>query len=247
MISVQKILILTFIIYSNYCYSQAVEPASTVGNNILQIEIEGIFAKEKDGTSETASWMVPNTLFRFGISDKTELQFNAPFQGERLHEQNEHVYTLHRFDDFQIGASLNLWNEHKYIPQAALMVRAILPSTNLSFKNIGEIVALNFSNNFGSKLSLNYNLGYIHEVSQSHAGYYIINLYYAPNQTWHFYIENTGEFVENETIYQLANAGFGMNITNNFTADFSFGKGINQNTYYTGLIMSLVIDTNKKR
>ncbi len=226
-------------------YAQAVEPSFTVSKGIFQIEMEGQFATEKENKMEVTSWLVPNTLFRYGISDNVELQFNIPVLGERLEYENQNIHVLHRIDDLQIGTAINLWKENNLLPEAALMIRVLLPSEDISFKKIGEIVALNFSNTLSNKWILNYNLGYIHEVNQTHSGYYIVNLYYEPNDRWHFYLENTGEFKQNERVYQLANTGFGINITQNFTADFSIGKGINENTFYTGLILTWAIKTRK--
>lgn len=243
----KSVIVLLSILVIQTCLSQAVEPSSGVGSDILQIEIEGQYANEKEGTSTISSWLVPNTLLRYGITNSVELQLNVPYFGESLTQGNDAVYVLHRFDNAQIGTSINLWSQNKWIPETALMVRAILPTSNLSFNNIGEIIALNFSNQINPKWCLNYNIGYIDEVSHTHSAYYILNLSFEPNNTWHFYVENTGEFNQGEKIYELINSGFGINITDNFCTDFSAGKGINKNTYYIGLIMSWVIDTSKSK
>ena len=241
----KSVVVLLSILAVHTCLHQAVEPSSGIGSNILQIEMEGQYANELEAASTISSWLVPNTLLRYGITNSIELQLNVPYFGERLTDGNDAVYVLHRFDNIKMGTSINLWPQKRWIPETALMVRAILPISDLALNNIGEILALNFSNQLNNKWSLNYNLGYIHEVAHTHSAYYILNIWFEPNSNWHFYIENTGEFNQGEKIYELVNGGFGINITDNFCTDFSFGKGINKNTYYMGLIISWAIDTKK--
>lgn len=93
------------------CYSQAAEPSRGVRRKTLQIEIEVQFANEKEGMNSLDTWMVPNTLLPYGISNRFELQLNSTYLGERFQDANNLTYTSHRFDDTPIGTSINLWSQ----------------------------------------------------------------------------------------------------------------------------------------
>ncbi len=231
-----------YILTSN---AQTTEPSTTIDKNILQIELESLYAVQKEGSKKMNSWSIPSTLFRYGLMNGFELQLNAPIIKEKLWENDHLIHSLNKFDDIQIGFSMNLWKENKLLPEASIMIRAILPTDKkFKFNKIGEIVSLNFSNKISNKISFNYNLGYAQETDYSKAGFYIVNISYELNSKLHFFIENFGDFNKKSLISHNLNIGGGYNFKHNFMIDLSIAKGVNHNLFYTGGIITWVINTN---
>ena len=244
----QKITLLVFItlLLNIKLFAQAVEPSSVVDKNILQIELESLYTIQKEDSEKINSWSIPSTLLRYGLLNGFELQLNTPIIKEKLWENDHLIHSLNKFDDIQIGFSMNLWKEKKLLPEASIMIRAILP-TDKKFKldKIGEIVSLNFSNKVSEKISFNYNIGYAHETDHSKSGFYIVNISYEATSKVHFFVENFGDFTHEKLISHNMNTGVGYNFSDNFKVDVSIAKGVNHNMFYAGGIITWVINTKK--
>tara|TARA_R110001583_G_scaffold173582_2_gene327656 strand:- start:5528 stop:6265 length:738 start_codon:yes stop_codon:yes gene_type:complete len=227
--------------------AQTVEPSATIDKNILQIELESLYTIQKEGSEKINSWSIPSTLFRFGLLNGFELQLNTPIIKEKLWENDHLIHSLNKFDDIQIGFSINLWKENKLVPAASIMIRAILPTDKkFNLDKIGEIVSLNFSNKISEKISFNYNIGYAQETDNSKAGFFIANISYEASSKMHFFVENFGDFNNKNLISNNLNFGGGYNLSDNFMIDLSIAKGVNHNLFYTGGIITWVIDTSKR-
>ncbi|NQW36445.1 MAG: transporter [Flavobacteriales bacterium] len=238
------LVLLSTILYSSLT-AQTIEPSASVNKNFLQIELESIYSIQKEDSKKMESWSIPSALLRYGLMNGFELQLNAPIIKEKLWENDHLIHSLNKFDDIQIGFSMNLWRENKLLPEASIMIRAILP-TDKKFKlnKIGEIISLNFSNKILNKIYINYNLGYAQETDNSKAGFYIVNVSYELNSKLHFFIENFGDFNKESLISHNLNIGGGYNFKHNFMIDLSITKGVNHNLFYTGGIITWVINTN---
>ena len=218
-----------------------------VDKYILQIEMEGQYAIQKEDITKQVSWCIPSILFRYGLSNSLELQLNAPIIKEDLYENDHLIHSLNKFDYLQIGASLNLWKQKKVLPEAAIMARIILPLENdLSYNSLGKIISLNLSNTLNERLSFNYNIGYVSETDSSNSGYYIANLSYELNSKTHFFIENFADFDNEMVISQNLNVGGGFAINENMGLDFSVANGLNHSLFYTSMLFTWSIDTKKK-
>ena len=221
--------------------AQTVEPSATIDKSIFQIELESLYTIQKEGSVKMDSWSIPSTLFRYGLLNGFELQLNTPIIKEKLWENNHLIHSLNKFDDIQIGFSMNLWKEKKLIPEASILFRAIVPTDKkLNLNKIGEIVSLNFSNKISDKVSFNYNIGFAHETDNSKAGFYIGNINYEVTSKVHFFIENFGNLISHNL-----NIGGGYNFSDNFMIDLSIAKGVNHNLFYAGGIITWVINTKK--
>lgn len=233
-------------LFGSTSFAQIVEPSSGVNKHTFQIEMEAQYAVQKEGIEKQVAWSLPSALFRYGLFDGFELQLNAPLIKEELYENDHLVHEkLNKFADLQIGASVNLWQQNKIVPQAAIMTRAIIPVNNdEEHTSLGSLVSLNFSNVLTEKLSFNYNVGYVHGTDNSNAGYYILNLSYSLNTKVHFFIENFSDF-DNSVSSQNLNMGGGYNFKNNLSLDCSVANGLNHNLFYTSLLFTWVINTKK--
>jgi len=235
---------LLLIIFNTNLIAQTVEPSSAIEKNLLQIELESLYAVQKEDGVKMISWSIPSALFRYAIFNGLELQLNTPIIKEKLWENDHLVHSLNKFDDVQLGFSVNLWKEKKLLPEASIMVRAILPTdSKFEINKIGKICSLNLSNSITNKISLNYNLGYAIEVDNSKSGFYIANISYEANSKVHFFIENFGDFTEEKLISHNLNTGVGYNFNENFIVDLSVANGINHNLFYVGGIVTWVINT----
>ncbi len=224
--------------------SQTVEPSTGVDQNNLQIELESIYSIQKEAHQKIKSWSTPSILFRYGFINNVELQLNIPVIKEQLYENKHLIHSLHKFDDIQVGFSVNLLKQHKFMPEAALMVRAII-TTNNKLNSLGKIISLNLSNNLSKSLSLNYNIGYILETTKHSSSYFIANISYELNDKVHLFVEDFIDFSETVLLSNNLTTGIGYNINENFCLDISISNGINHDMFYVGGILSWNINLTK--
>jgi hypothetical protein len=236
---------LLYIFITNNLFTQTIEPSTGIAKNNLQLEFETLYSVEKEALQKTTSWNIPNILIRYGLSENIELQLHTPFTKERCFEDNELIESIFKFDEIEIGLSLNLWEQKNLIPEAALMARIISSTNNLNLNNLGSIISLNFSNSISEKLCLNYNIGTTTNLNKTTTGFYIVNLSYEPSSKIHFFIENLSDFTFNKTESNCLGAGFGFNLKGNLAIDFSIDKSLKHNLIFTGAILTWVINTKK--
>lgn len=236
--------LLYFIIIPLFCNSQTVEPSSTINYKTLQIEIESLYANQKEHNIKQTSWSIPSALFRFGAFKGVEIQLNTPIIKEQLWENDHLIHSLHKFDDVQFGLAINLWPENNILPETSLMIRAILPTNSkFNLEKMGKICALNFSNTISNTLNLQYNLGYALETDNTKSGFYIINLGYEASENWHFFVENFGDFDQKKLISTNLNFGGGYNFNEKMAFDISIANGLNHSMFYIGGILTFIINT----
>ena len=108
------------------------------------------------------------------------------------------------------------------------------------------MISLNFSNNISEKLTLNYNIGTVTDIDKNTAGFYIVNVNYEPSAKMHFFIENSSNFTFENTESICLGTGFGFNLNNNLALDFSVAKSLKHNLFFTGAILTWVINTKNK-
>jgi len=229
----QKIIPFLFLICSLYSNSQTVEPSISV--------------EQKEGSEKMKSWSIPSVLLRYGLTNNFELQFNAPLVKENLYEKDHLIHSLHKFDDMQVGFAVNLWTQHKILPEASLMVRAIVPINNgIRFKEIGKIISLNLSNKLTHKLTFNYNIGVVTEAESNSSGFYITNFCYAISSKTRFFIETFGDFSKHYKTSHNINIGGGYSLKENLCVGVTIANGINHNLFYAGFILNWAINTKKK-
>lgn len=232
--------------HNYYSFSQTVEPSASISKNTFQIEIESLYTIQKENNFEMKSWSIPSALFRFGLTESLEVQLNTPIIKEELWKNDHLVHSLNKFDDIQLGFSVNLWKGKNILPEASIMIKAILPTdSEFEISKLGKICSVNFSNRLTKNLAFNYNIGYAVETDASKSGFYIANLTYSLSNKVHFFVENFGDFTNHKLISHNINIGAGYNFSNSFTFDLSVANGINHNMFYAGGVVTYVINTKK--
>lgn len=234
-------------LYSSVLFSQTVEPSSVVERELLQLEMGVDYAVAHDGTENQLSWSLPSMLCRYGAYKNIELQFSVPLVREQLFEETYKIDDVSQIQNIQIGAAVNLCNQHKILPQVAFMTRISMPlKIEAEYTTVGKTIALNCSNVFLKKWSLNYNIGYISALDGTKTGYHVLNISYNLNDKIHFFIENFSEFCAATPCTQNINMGGGFVLCRNMCMDFSVAKGINYDLFYTGALVTWLIDTKHK-
>lgn len=234
---------LSLSLVSLFCFTQTVEPSASIDKKTLQIELESIYGIEKDQEEKTTTLSIPNTLFRYGLFNNIELQLSIPFIKEYSDVEEELENSIFKIDDLQLGFAVNLWEQNRLKPEASLMVRAFIPSSgSFQIDNMGSIVSFNFKNDLTEELSLNYNLGFIHETDNSNQALYIANLSYKLNDRFHFFLENYGDFTMDYNSSLCLNIGGGYNFKENLSLDCSVARGLDEDTYYFGAILVWIIN-----
>ena len=223
---------------------QTVEPSTGIDDEFLQIELESIYSIQKEGTEKNTAWSIPSLLVRYGLTSSIELQVNVPVVKEQLYNDDHLIHELYKFDDMQLGVSVNLWEQKQLVPEAALMYRIIIPA-NIQFNinNLGHILSLNLSHQIGSKFSFTNNIGFVDELNNKTTGFYISNLSYELNPKVHFFVENFGDFNSSKFISTNINIGGGYNINTYLSIDLSMARGINHDLFYVGGILTWVFNT----
>lgn len=95
------------------------DSVTTVPQGSVQVESGATYTDNRDGTS---GWTLPESLFRLGLSESTELRFTAPGY---LYEESEQAGTLaNNFGDTSLGLSHQL-----ALPGNASL--AVIPLLNL--------------------------------------------------------------------------------------------------------------------
>ena len=231
------------VLFINGLIAQTVEPSSSVAKNLLQIELESLYTIQKEKSIKLESISIPSALFRFGITHQLELQLNTPIIKERLWENDHLIHSLNKFDDIQVGFSINLWQEKNWIPEASLMIRAILPTdSKFEIHKVGKLCSFNLSNTLTNKLTFNSNIGYAENTDNSKSGFYIANFTFEASSKIHFFIENFGDFNHQKLISHNLNLGGGYNFNQNFVVDISIANGINHHMFYVGGIITYAFE-----
>jgi hypothetical protein len=241
----QKItlLFLLLFIYIPVLKAQTVEPSASVSKNMLQIELESIYSIGKDNFNKTKSLSTPNFLFRYGFLKNLELQLSVPIIKETYYDHNEKVYSTHKFDDTQLGFSINLWNKNKWLPQAAIMTRTFLHhQSNLNFRYVGQTFSLNLSNALSKNLNLNYNFGYAFEKNAEFSYFLITNLTYNLSSKWSAFFEYSGNKTDTNFL-QNGLTGVTNQINNYLSFDFSISNGLNYSQFYIGGRLTWILKT----
>ena len=241
--SIISILVTLFLI-SNVG-SQTIEPSSNVEKRVLQMEFETLYSVEQDTKQKNTSWSLPNVLLRYGLSDNVELQLHTPFTKERCFENNGLTSNVFEFSEVELGLSVNLWNQNRLLPEAAIMVRAISPTESFSFDTLGNMVSLNLSHSISQKVRLGYNLGTTTNMAQNTTGFFVLNIAYEPNARVHYFLENSTNFDIDAMKSNCLGLGVGFNLNANMAIDFSAANSLLHSMFYTGAILTWAIDTKK--
>lgn len=174
---------------------------SIVGKNVFQIQ-PGIDYFNKPEV------FLPNSYFRFGLSDKIELNSGL------IYSLNNGVNNL---ESFTLGTRIRL-NKIESKTTSAVQVSFNLPLDNLEFSTQAIYT---ISSNFSDKLSWTANLGATFDKDFEATGLYVLNLTHAINDVFGFFLESFGQLSNNSNL--AFDTGMYYLVNNNFQLDFLIG------------------------
>ena len=208
----KKYILLFLLFLTTIVNAQITEPLSSdrpgqalstnvVGKNVFQIQ-PGV-----DFFSSSA-FFVPNSYFRYGVSDKLELNFNFAYNtGGGFSE----------ISGFNLGTRISLsGNESSF--SSAIQVSAILPVDKLNF---GSQVVYTIASSLSKNLGWTVNLGANFDENFNATGLYVFNLSYSLSNKTGVFIEPFGTFSNGTNL--AFDTGFYYLINNNFQLDILFG------------------------
>ncbi len=177
-------------------YGQTIEPSKATAKNILSAETELFYSKEKDGAATIKSWSVFNLLFRYGLSEKMEINAALSNAKEKTYFDDNVSEHHHKFDVFKLGALYNLKDIPLINSELALQTDIILPFDNghENSNSLGLNLGLNLGTSLTDKWMLNSNIGYLKDVDKTNNYFYRFNLQYNLNEKLLLFTEHTANW-----------------------------------------------------
>ena len=217
----KKLLLGIFILSSAFANAQFTETlssdrpgqalsSSVVGKNVFQIQA-GI------DYFESASDFYPSSFFRFGLSERFELNSGIILSG------NEFASDL---ESLTLGARYVLNSNPEANLKSSLQFSYDVGATNKS-SQITYILGSSFSENLSYTINLGLNFN---EDFALNNGIYIFNLSYALNEKVGVFLEPFGTFLKGDFQFNL-DSGVYYLVNNNFQLDFLIGES---NGFFTG-------------
>lgn len=110
------------------------EASSVVGRGVLQLETGYTYFNDDEGGTRTQTHSLPETLFRYGISDNVELRLVWNYFWEETSEPGSNV-RRDGADDLFLGAKFALTSQEGLRPESALIIHTVAPTGGLAFTN----------------------------------------------------------------------------------------------------------------
>ncbi len=221
---------------------QAIGPFS-VGKNVFQTQTGFDYGGSSQSYSDYSNYYLnPNTVLRYGISEKIEINSSASYRTENI-KLNGSQYKLSGINTYSVGSRVNLFNNENNGPSIGLQGTLLFPITfgdyedNFISYTLMAIVAQRISEKFSSTLNLGSNIN-------SKIGIYVLNLGYSINEKFGVFAEMYGDFDKNN-FQKNWDTGISFLANNNLQFDIYGGYGSNNNTkdYFGSIGISWRIDT----
>lgn len=175
--------------------------SSVVGKNVFQIQAGIDYFKNADV-------YLPNSYFRYGISDKVEINSGlAYFLGDGKNN----------LAGFNLGTRISLSKKESNI-SSAIQISATLPVENLNF---GTQAIYTIAGNFTDNLGWTANIGANFDEDFKATGLYVFNLSYSISDKIGIFLEPFGTFGNGSSF--AFDTGFYYLVNNDFQLDFLIG------------------------
>jgi Putative MetA-pathway of phenol degradation len=223
------------VLFSIPCFSQnepieADRPDQTETPAIVpkgMFQVESGFSFQKNN-SESNTFSLPSTLWKYGISKKIELRLITELVLEKNFSEKQNGFL-----PIAIGLKINLFDEIGMLPKTSLISHVEIKNIASSiYKNAYYIP--NFRFTMQHTLNKNFNLGY--NLGAEWDGFtkqstliYTLTSGYSITHKLGSYLELFGFAPQNEIAFHNLDGGFTYLINNNFMIDFSSGFGITSN------------------
>ena len=107
--------------------SQTIIYSNIVKKDIFQIELASFQTIQKDDLEKTTSWSLPSALFRYGLSERVELQLVTPFNNQSSYYNDKLISSNFHIKKMQLGVVVNLFKRNKIIPETSFTYRSVVP------------------------------------------------------------------------------------------------------------------------
>ena len=207
------------------------ESASTINKQSLQIET-GLLITQKIDLDENNLYL-PSSLFRIGLTDRTEL---------RIFHQIQNINNISdmEFNNIELGVKTQLFNSKESL-QIAILSHLVIANSSFKQKDNGIINKICISHEFENSLNIAWNLGYNYFYNnQSQITYSFVSGFKINNRT-NTFLEPYGERNQNGEWEQNINAGVTYLIKDNIQFDYSVGSGINHKFNFMSIGFSILI------
>lgn len=223
---------------------QTVIYSNKVEKDIFQIELYSDQTIQHQNLEKAVYWSLPSALFRFGLSDRIELQLVTPFTLEQIYNNNN-IETNHYMNSTQVGVLINLIKQQNAIPEISFTYRSIIPFKENTVETISHLVSLNFSNKIYQDFNVNYNLKYKIIPETSDIKQVVINLGYNISSKSQLFIESSAELISDEIASNFITGGLSHTLRKNLYLNLYYGNCLKQNTSLAGGILTWRFNTKK--
>ncbi|MBL7994375.1 transporter [bacterium] len=220
---------------------QAAEPFS-VGRHVFQLQT-GLDAAgfNENKMNFSGSAFGHNTVFRFGFTDRFELNATYEFRRDG-YEINDSTYSTSGLSIGSIGSRINIYEGSGQIPAFGLDLSFKLPVLSEAYDSryVAHNIVLIASNSINDKLSWLLNLGTSYNGNDAKpTGIYVVNVGYALSSKWGTFIENYGNFTHGKYENRW-DAGLAYAMNDNLQFDIYGGTGKNSGKfdYFTSIGLS---------
>ncbi len=210
---------------------QAIGPYS-VGRSVFQtqtgFDVGGSNNNKNDATTTT---LLPNTVFRFGITKHFELNTSLAYSNNK-YNFSDSSYSTHGLSTATIGTRINLYEGKKAIPAVGLQIVFKLPvlAHDYNPKYLAPRILFIASQSLTNKLSYVINIGPEWNGNDAKpTGVYVANLTYSFAPKWGTFLENYGTFTNNH-FENHWDTGLAWLVNNNLQLDAYGGAGSNYGT-----------------
>lgn len=216
---------------------QAIGPF-TVGKSVFQTQTGFDFGgSSQKHTGFSNNYLNPNTVLRFGISEKIEINSALSYRIDES-KLNGSKFNSSGLNLYSVGSRINLINNGNSLPSLGLQGTILFPITFGDYEDglISYKLMAIAAQNINKKLSTTLNLGY---VLNTKIGSSVLNLSYSINDKWGAFAEIYGSF-DKEFFQKNWDTGLSYLANNNLQFDISGGYGSNNNVndYFISLGVS---------
>jgi len=206
------------------------ESSSTVGNKTFQIEMGAMYLTASDNDFE--SFMGPQMLLRYGITNGIELRFATQFESSNF-DLGDDELNFNGINDLQIGAKFQLLKKDNMNTEIAFLSHLVVPvsENDLASGKLGIINKLAISHVISNTINVGYNIGYDYLESTNFLTYSLA-VGIGISEVVGLYVEPFGAWGESNIFESNFDVGFTFLLNPNFQLDTSYGLGLNNNMNY---------------
>ncbi len=220
------------------------ETPYTTPKGYIQAEIG---CSKEQSTGQSSAFFYPASLFKYGLSDKTELRIIT-----ELHSDKDAGKTISGISPVAIGMKINLCEENGIKPKASLIADLSLPfASSKNFKSTYYAPSFRFTmqHSLSQNVSLSYNLGAEWDGETPEPTFiYTLTSGISLTRKLGSYLELYGFAPQKEKADHRFDAGLTYLINDNLLLDLSGGFAITDNApdHFIAAGFSFRFNTKKK-